>query len=134
MPKFAYRFEGFNDPSPLGMEFHSYQFGFKHESNGKDGSDSRFMDIWYIQASWLWNIVSDWHLNIRPRVWAYEGKDFFNQDIEKYRGNFYIDANIGSRNGLYFATRTHVGSEFYKGSFELNVTYPLDELIHVLLY
>ncbi len=134
MPEFAYRYEGFNNSPPWGMEYQSYQAGFKHESNGQDGSDSRFMDIWYFQASWLWNIVSDWHLTIRPRVWTYAGKDFYNQDIDQYRGNFCLDANIGSRNGIYFATRTHVGSDFDKGSFELNVTYPLDELIHVPLY
>lgn len=62
--------------------------GFEHESNGKEGVDSRSIDILFLRPEWRWDLANGKRLEFAPKLYGYLDKEE-NPDIQRYRG--YVD-------------------------------------------
>jgi outer membrane phospholipase A len=65
--------------------------GFEHESNGKEGADSRSIHSLFVRPEWRWDLANGKRLEFMPRIYGYLDKDD-NPDIERYRG--YVDWQV----------------------------------------
>jgi outer membrane phospholipase A len=108
--------------SQLGM-----QGGLQHESNGRDGSASRSMNLLYIRPIFVWDIdkADDLFISVAPRVFIYVTSLSDNPDMPDYRGYGDVRLVIGQRYGLQLAAFARIGDHFDKGSLELDLSQPL---------
>ena len=105
------------------------QFGARHESNGKDGDDSRSLNIAYLRPILTLGDVTDFHISIAPRVFAYFGSRWGNADIEDYRGYADLRVKGGWRDGLELSALGRLGDDWDRGSIQLDLTYPLRNVL-----
>lgn len=59
--------------------------GIEHESNGKEGAQSRSINIVFVQPGWDWVLANGKRLVFAPRLYGYVDKEE-NPDIQRYRG------------------------------------------------
>jgi len=59
--------------------------GYEHESNGKEGAQSRSIDILFVQPQWRWDRADGKRLEFAPKLYGYLDKEE-NPDIQRYRG------------------------------------------------
>ncbi|WP_419827059.1 phospholipase A [Sphingomonas sp.] len=104
------------------------QFGFRHESNGRAGADSRSFNTIYVQPVGTMPL-GDWKLAIGPRLWAYVGSREDNPDIRRYRGNAGLFAEVGQDEGWRLSLTTRLNPGSGKGAVDALVSYPLDRLV-----
>lgn len=97
--------------------------GYEHESNGKDGGNSRSLDLAYVQPAWRSDFVDGSSLIFAPRLYAYLDKTG-NPDIERYRG--YADwlLRYGDENEWVLSSRMRVGTAL-RGSMQLDLSMPV---------
>ena len=70
----------------------SFSSGLEHESNGKDGANSRSLNTAFVRPRLRLNLANDYFVRFEPKVYGYlERGD--NADIPRYRG--YGDYAIG---------------------------------------
>jgi outer membrane phospholipase A len=93
------------------------RLGFEHESNGKDGADSRSINTLFVRPEWRFALASGKQLEFAPKLYGYLDKTD-NPDIEQYRG--YVDwaMRYGDRERSWRAL-ARVGT-LGKGSFQLD--------------
>jgi outer membrane phospholipase A len=60
--------------------------GFEHESNGRDGAQSRSIDILFLRPEWRWALGNGKDVEFTPKIYGYLDKEE-NPDIQRYRGN-----------------------------------------------
>lgn len=101
--------------------------GFGHESNGKEGDDSRSFNMFYARPMLTLGDPEGLRAYVAPLIHNYIAEDE-NPDIADYRG--YIDwmIGVGSRGGLDFWATLRSGTRSDYGSVELNLSYPLSKL------
>jgi len=78
--------------------FNGWAAGYRHESNGKDGDDSRGYDIVYARGHFSFGSPSSWYLAAIPEVWQYFASTHDQMpDVAKYRGygKLYLIAGRG---------------------------------------
>ncbi|MDY7578022.1 phospholipase A [Herbaspirillum sp. RTI4] len=107
----------------------SFRAGLEHESNGRDGADSRSMNDAFIQPSITFGKLNDYHLTVQPKLYAYVGPTSDNPDIAQYRGHMDLRILLQQPNGFGLATTLRKGSKSSTGSIETQFTYPMAELI-----
>ncbi|RZT42601.1 phospholipase A [Cupriavidus agavae] len=102
--------------------------GFEHESNGRDGDNSRAVNTLFVKPTMYFGDQTDWHWRVAPKVYAYVGKSD-NEDIAHYRG--YMDLNIayGRPDSWEIATTLRKGTRKGYGSIDAQLTYPLARLL-----
>ncbi|MGO4302670.1 phospholipase A [Cupriavidus sp. RAF12] len=102
--------------------------GFEHESNGRDGAESRSINTLFIKPTMYFGDQTDWHWRVAPKLYAYVGKDD-NEDIPHYRG--YMDLNLayGRPDSWEFSATLRKGTRKGYGSIDAQVTYPLARLL-----
>jgi outer membrane phospholipase A len=59
--------------------------GIEHESNGQAGTESRSLNIAFIQPEWRWKTATLGNYEFTPKIYYYLDKDD-NPDIQQYRG------------------------------------------------
>jgi outer membrane phospholipase A len=93
------------------------RLGFEHESNGKEGADSRSINTLFVRPEWLFTLDDGKHFEFTPKIYGYLDKTD-NPDIEKYRG--YVDwaMRYGDRERSWRALARLGTAE--KGSFQLD--------------
>jgi outer membrane phospholipase A len=100
--------------------------GYEHESNGKDGENSRSINMLFAQPVWRTEFSDGRALVFAPKVYTYIDKadKADNSDIQHYRG--YADWNLryGREDGWLLATQLRHGTAGY-GSAQLDLSYPL---------
>jgi phospholipase A1/A2 len=101
--------------------------GFGHESNGKDGEDSRSYNMLYVRPTLTLGDPDGLRVYVAPLIHNYIAKDE-NPDIADYRGNIDWLVGIGSKGGLDFWATLRKGKKSTYGSAELNLSYPLSKL------
>lgn len=101
--------------------------GIGHESNGKEGTDSRSFNMLYVRPLLTFGDPDGFRAYAAPLVHDYHSKDE-NPTIGHYRG--YVDwlFGIGSKGGLDFSATVRKGTRSSYGSVELNASYPLAKL------
>lgn len=102
--------------------------GLRHESNGRDGADSRSVNLAYVEPT-LAGKIGSYDVSIGPRAWFYYGGQTGNEDIERYRGYTGLSLAIGRDDGIRLnsSSRYNVGTG--KGSTQLDASYPLNRLV-----
>lgn len=101
--------------------------GFGHESNGKEGDDSRSFNMFYVRPILTFGDPAGLRFYAAPLIHNYIADDE-NPDLKDYRG--YVDwvLGFGAKGGLDFWTTLRKGERSDYGSVELNVSYPLSKL------
>ncbi len=101
--------------------------GYEHESNGKDGVNSRSINTLFAQPVWRTGFSDGRALIFAPKVYGYLDKEG-NPDIQRYRG--YADWNLryGHEDGWLLAAQLRRGTAGH-GSAQLNLSYPLRQPI-----
>jgi outer membrane phospholipase A len=105
--------------SRLGM-----QAGLEHESNGKEGTSSRSINIAFVRPALTFPLGSDYQLTLAPKIYYYLEKDE-NPDIDDYRGNVDFLLRVGREDGWLLDTTLRNGHQSGKGSIQMDASYPL---------
>lgn len=104
------------------------QGGFQHESNGKDGANSRSLNVVYLQPTVFLGDPEDFHFRLGARLVAYVTDLDDNPDLRNYRGNVEMRAMLGWAEGLQLSGIGRLGNDLNRGSLNLDLTYPLSRL------
>ncbi len=102
--------------------------GFEHESNGRDGDESRSINTVFLKPTFYFGDQNDWHWRVAPKLYAYVEKSD-NPDIAHYRGYMDLDVAYGRADSWEFAATLRKGTRQWYGSVDARVTYPLARLI-----
>jgi len=97
--------------------------GYEHESNGKDGADSRSINTLFAQSVWRTEFPDGRALIFAPKVHAYLDKSD-NPDIQRYRGYANWNFRYGREDGWLLATQLRTGTSGH-GSAQLDLSWPL---------
>ncbi len=111
------------EATPDGRHLFGMEAGVEHESNGRDGTRSRSLNVAYARPSWRWFVDDEHYFVVAPKIYAYiDNAD--NSDIARYRG--YVDLNVryGKRDGWLFSGTARKGTGPF-GSLQLDASYPL---------
>jgi hypothetical protein len=103
--------------------------GLEHESNGRDGTESRGVNTYFVQPTVNFGNLNDYHLSIAPKVYAYLGPLRDNPDIADYRGHVDLKLAFGKPDGVEFSTMLRKGSRSNYGSVDSQLSYPMSKLI-----
>ena|SRR6478609_7556165 len=98
------------------------QVGAQHESNGKDGADSRNVNIAYFRPTFTLGYPDSLHLTLQPRVWSYISEMTNNPDIDEYRGYFDLRAILTYKD-LQLSALGRMGKEGNNYSAQIDLTY-----------
>ncbi|GGE95889.1 phospholipase A [Sphingomonas prati] len=104
------------------------QVGLRHESNGRDGLDSRSLNTFYVQPQ-ATTLIGDTVVTLAPRAWFYVGSLEDNPLIKRYRGNTGLFAEIGQADGWRLTTITNVALTTGRGSIDAMLSYPLQRVV-----
>lgn len=98
--------------------------GLEHASNGRGGSDSRSINIAFVQPTWR-KFIGDgrWYVSVAPKLWTYLDKDD-NPDIAEYAGYGRLDLHLGRVDGWLFSAGLRKGTHAM-GALQLDASYPL---------
>jgi Outer membrane phospholipase A len=101
--------------------------GIGHESNGKEGDDSRSYNMLYARPTLTFGDPDGFRAYFAPLIHNYIAASD-NPDIDDYRG--YVDwlFGVGSKGGLDFWGVLRKGTRSDYGSLELSASYPLSKL------
>lgn len=98
--------------------------GYEHESNGRDGDDSRSIDTWFVRANLRYHLPDGrTYIGIEPKLWSYIDKSD-NSDIARYRGHGQLGLRIGRDSALVLAATLRRGTAGV-GSAQIDLSYPL---------
>lgn len=97
--------------------------GYEHESNGKDGANSRSIDTLFAQPVWRTEFADGRALIFAPKVYAYLEKSD-NPDIQRYRGYANWNIRYGLEDSWLLTTQLRSGTSGH-GSAQLDLSWPL---------
>ena len=98
--------------------------GYEHESNGRDGAESRSIDTWFARADLRYHLPDGkTYIGIEPKVLHYMDKSD-NRDIARYRGYGQLGLRIGRDSALMLTAILRRGTAGV-GSTQLDLSYPL---------
>lgn len=101
--------------------------GVGHESNGKEGEESRSFNMLYLRPTLTFGDENGLRWYFAALVHNYIAADE-NPDLKDYRGYVDWQFGVGSKGGLDFWATLRKGERSDYGSVELNVSYPLAKL------
>ena len=105
---------------PLGT-----QLALKHESNGRDGSSSRSLNIITLRAAGMIGPIDHWHVLVIPELFTYITPLDDNPDLKDYRGYGQLRVGIGSHARLPALMYTvRAGKDFNHWTQQLDFTVP----------
>jgi phospholipase A1 len=128
-PEFFWSDEDIQRVKIPGVSQFGFQGGYGHESNGKGGTDSREINILFARPIVTFGDPEAFHCYIAPKFYVYLGTLYGNTDIARYRGYCDLRTVIGWRQGLELSALGRVGKNFNRGSIQLDLTYPLRNLL-----
>lgn len=129
MPELLYERPNLIDPETGWLERIGAQIGFQHESNGKDGASSRSLNIAYLRMPFVFGDEDNFYVSLEPRAWFYVGDLTDNPDLADYRGYVDLRLKAGWARGLQLAAWGRAGQDFERGSVQVDLTYPLHNLL-----
>ncbi|MDD3180953.1 MAG: phospholipase A [Opitutaceae bacterium] len=124
MPELLYQFAA-REPDLSGtLTWLGWSGGVQHESNGKNGADSRSMNIAYARTAFALGDLDDWYLLVMPRARTYVGDRFDNPNIADYRGWGDLWLILGRNDGPALSLYGRIGRGFRHGAFQADLTVP----------
>jgi phospholipase A1/A2 len=112
MPELMYQF-AMPVPERAGLfSWLGWNAGVQHESNGKQGADSRSLNVTYLRTSIAFGDLDGWHLLVIPRVFTYVGDRFDNPNIGDYRGWGDLRVVFGKNDGPAVSLHARAGRGF----------------------
>jgi outer membrane phospholipase A len=129
MPQLFYSLDDTGWKSPLFSKM-GLMAGYGHESNGRDGPESRGVDIFFVRPTWEFGDLNANHLTVSPKFYYYVHIAGENHDIADYRGYVDLLLKYGSTDGWQLAATLRKGTKSTKGSIDTQFTYPLAKLIN----
>jgi outer membrane phospholipase A len=103
------------------------RFGYEHESNGKDGANSRSIDTLFVLPAWRQQFAGGAALTFAPKLYAYLDRED-NPDIGRYRGHIDWNLRYGHEADWLLSAQIRRGNAGHaSGQFDLS--YPLREPI-----
>jgi phospholipase A1/A2 len=129
MPELLYELPRLINPERGWIDRVGAQIGFQHESNGKDGDSSRSLNIAYLRMPFVFGDENAFHATFEPRAWFYVGGLGENPDLADYRGYVDLRLKAGWAHGLQVAGWLRAGKDFDHGSAQVDVTYPLHNML-----
>ncbi len=108
-----------------GFTWIGLQSGLRHESNGKEGTDARTINLLYVRVGFTLGSPAGWHLVLLPQIYGYVGGVTENPDIETYRGHTQLDAVFQHGNNVSLRLNLIPGGNFKHGSREWNLEIPI---------
>ncbi len=125
MPSLFYELIATPEKSDGGLNWLGFQAGFQHESNGRDGLDSRSLNTLFVRTGLVAGRMEGWHLTASLRGYAYVTSLSDNEDLEDYRG--YADwlLTLGHGNGTMLAYTGRSGRGFERFSTQLDLSVPV---------
>ncbi len=117
----------------LGNDIHlNAQLGWRHESNGRAGDQSRSLNSLYVAPMAALPLGGGYTLTVAPRLSFLVGSKKDNPDIRQYRGHTALVAGIGKERSWQLATTTRFDVDSGKGSLNAELSYPLTGILHML--
>jgi phospholipase A1/A2 len=115
------------DESGKGYNPNSWKFGLEHESNGRDGEESRSLNIAFVQPIWNLDYSGGKTFTFMPRFYYYLEKSD-NDDMHHYRG--YVDwiAKYGRDDAAILTAMYRQGTGGYAQG-QLDLSYPISDKI-----
>jgi len=111
--------------NPGGFNLLGLRTGLKHESNGRDGPDSRSLNIFYVRPTFLLGPLDSWHVIVAPEVFAYVSDSSDNHDIDEYRGYGRLRVAVGKSGRPALMVTAWSGKDFDHFTYQLDFTVPL---------
>jgi phospholipase A1 len=108
-----------------GFTWMGMRLGYQHESNGKDGADSRSLNRAYLRARFIIGSFDSWSLVMLPEIHAYVGGLENNPELKDYRGYGSLQLYVSYKGGATLRLNTWAGEDFENRSYQLDFTYPL---------
>lgn len=102
-----------------------WRAGYEHESNGKDGVNSRSIDTLFVQPIWVSGSEDETRFVFAPKFYGYLDK-MDNPDIPTYRGYADWYFRYGREKGWLATALLRRGAGGYTGT-QLDLSYPLRE-------
>ncbi|MFC0399098.1 phospholipase A [Paraburkholderia rhizosphaerae] len=102
--------------------------GYEHESNGRDGEESRGVDILFVKPIFEFGDLTANHFKVEPKVYWYQHIAGENGNITDYRGYVDLKVTYGSPDGWQLAATMRKGTKSTYGSIDTQFTYPLAKL------
>ena len=102
--------------------------GYEHESNGRDGLESRSIDILFARPYFRFGDTSGFHWSVSPKVYAYLDKEE-NPEITQYRGYADLHVSYGKHDDWQLSTMLRSGTKSNTYSATVRGTYPLNRLV-----
>lgn len=103
--------------------------GFRHESNGREGLDSRSINSLYVAPMAAIPLGGGYRLSVAPRLSVYVGDKSDNPDIVRYRGHTGLLLEVGKDHGIRLSTSTRFNPRSGKGAINADLSYPLPLLL-----
>lgn len=100
------------------------QAGLEHESNGKDGTASRSINIVFVRPALTFPLAREYQLTVAPKIYHYLDKEE-NPEIDRYRGNVDFLVRLGREDGWLFDATLRRGFASDSGSVQVDASYPL---------
>lgn len=105
------------------------QTGIRHESNGRDGLESRSLNTLYVAPMAAVPLGGGYRVTVSPRLSFLVGDRGDNPDILRYRGTASLFAELGKDDGLRLSTATRFNFSSGKGAVSADLSYPLSRLL-----
>jgi outer membrane phospholipase A len=125
------------NPSPR-FTWLGWRLALQHESNGKEGADSRSLDTIYLRPRFVLGTLGKWAFVVLPELQAYLGESDENADIDEYRGYGKLKFYFGHNDGPTLMVSAWVGKDFEHGTWQLDLAVPtrlrwlkLESYLHV---
>ncbi len=101
------------------------QGGYEHESNGRDGANSRSQNTVYVQPTLRLGREDGLAVTLTPRGWLYVLSLEDNPDIAHYRGYADLIGTVTWKEGLQLATLFRIGDRGDHTALQFDLSYPL---------
>lgn len=119
-------FWGWNDFFPgKGRAQVDLQFGYQHESNGRDEEFGRTWDRLYFQPSWIWGETGEWQHVVELKLWVPFAVGDAMDDIGDYYGAGELTLKTGKHEGFAAEAMLRKGTKDWNGAVELSASYPI---------
>lgn len=101
------------------------QTGFLHESNGRDGLDSRSLNQFFFRPFFLVGAPDRWHAIVAPELILHVGAMDANPRLRNYRGYGRLRFALGYGDGPSLTVVGYCGRDFGHPTVQLDLAVPL---------